>query len=96
MLEFGRISVPNLLSAKADAILFMRSEVHTKKKPNAFGPAKTVADNDQAPEIIVYTRGTSAFEAGVRTTIAANVQDSYTIDIYDDSTSKQLFEDLKK
>jgi hypothetical protein len=96
MAEFGQISVPNLLSAKADFVLFMRSEVHTKKKANAFGAARTVADINEAPEITVYTRGTSAFDAKIRTEKVSNVQDSYIIDINDDSTSKKLFEDLIK
>ena len=96
MAEFGQISVPNLLSAKADFVLFMRSEVHTKKKANAFGAARTVADINQAPEITVYTRGTSAFDAKIRTEKVSNVADSYVIDINDETTSKKLFEDLVK
>ena len=94
LLEFGRISVPNLLSAKADFVLFMRSEVRTNKKFNAFGPARTVADNDIPPEIMVYTRASNAFDAKIRTTDIKNVKDSYVIDITDDSTSQQLFHDL--
>jgi len=96
MAEFGRLSVPSLLSAKADAILFMQSEVHTKKKQNAFGAAKTVADTNQNPDVVVYTRETSAFYAGVRTEIMTNVKDSYVIDFGDDETSKNLWRDLKK
>jgi len=94
LLEFGRISVPNLLSAKADFVLFMRSEVRTNKKFNSFGPMKTVADNDIPPEIMVYTRASNAFDAKVRTTNINNVKDCYKIDITDDSTSQQLFHDL--
>ena len=96
LLEFGRISVPNLLSAKADFILFMRSEVRTNKKFNSFGPARTVADNDIPPEIMIYTRASSAFDAKIRTTDINNVKDAYKIDITDDSTSQKLFEDLMK
>jgi len=94
LLEFGRISVPNLLSAKADFVLFMRSEVRTNKKFNSFGPARTVADNDIPPEIMVYTRASNAFDAKIRTTNINNVKDSYVIDITDDSTSQKLFHDL--
>ena len=95
LLEFGRISVPNLLSAKADFVLFMRSEVHTTKKFNSFGPMKNVADNDIPPEIMVYTRASNAFDAKIRTTNINHVKDCYKIDITDDSTSQKLFEDLK-
>ena len=94
LLEFGRISVPNLLSAKADFVLFMRSEVHTTKKFNSFGPMKNVADNDIPPEIMVYTRASNGFDAKIRTTNINNVKDSYVIDITEDSTSQQLFHDL--
>jgi len=96
LLEFGRISIPNLLSAKADFVLFMRSEVRTNKKFNSFDKkrARTVADNDIPPEIMVYTRASNAFDAKIRTTDINNVKDSYVIDITDDSTSQQLFHDL--
>lgn len=96
MLEFGRISVPNLLFAKCDWCLFMQSSVTTKKKVNPYGAAKTVIDSDFPPEIIVYTRGSSAWDAKIRTEIASNVQDQYVIDINDDETSKKLFNDLLK
>ena len=95
LLQWGQYSVPNLLSAKADFVLFMRSEVHTTKKFNSFGPMKKVADNDIPPEIMVYTRASSAFNAKIRTTNINNVKDCYKIDITDDSTSQKLFEDLK-
>lgn len=98
MLEFGRISVPNLLAAKADWILFMKSEAKTKKKLGGFDGKKviTYADNDAMPEVIVYTRETSSFHAGVRTEKIENVQDQYLIDFGNDATSKKLFEDLIK
>jgi len=95
LLQWGQYSVPNLLSAKADFVLFMRSEVRTNKKFNPYGPARTVADNDMPPEIMVYTRASSAFDAKIRTTNINNVKDCYKIDITDDSTSQKLFEDLK-
>jgi len=94
LLQWGQYSVPNLLSAKADFVLFMRSEVRTNKKFNPYGSARTVADNDMPPEIMVYTRASSAFDAKIRTTDINNVKDSYVIDITDDSTSQQLFHDL--
>ena len=96
MAEFGIYSVPNLLSAKADWVLFMRSEVETKKTRNTFGTVKSVADIDKVPEITVYTRGTSAFDAKIRTAKIENVQDQYVIDINNPDTSKKLFEDLRK
>jgi hypothetical protein len=74
----------------------MQSEVHTKKKANPFGSAKTVADVNATPDVVVYTRETSAFYAGVRTEKSSNVQDSYVIDFNDDETGKKLFADLKK
>jgi len=96
MAEFGVYSVPNLLTAKADWVLFMDSSVNTKAKRNAFGAVKHVADNDFPPEITVSTRGTSSFFAKVRTEKVTNVKDQYIIDINDESTSKQLFIDLEK
>ena len=95
LLEFGRASVPNLLSARADWLFFMRSESQTGKKISQFGGVKTVAI-DGRPEIIVYTRSSNAFDAKVRTTNPDNVKDFYIIDINDDSTSKQIFLDLDK
>ena len=94
MAEFGIYSVPNLLSAKADWVLFMRSEVETKKVKNQFNTVKSVADTDKVPEITVYTRGTSAFDAKVRTEKISNVQDQYVIDISNPETSQKLFRDL--
>jgi hypothetical protein len=96
MLEFGRASVPNLLSAKADWVLFMRSEIKTNKKLSQFGEIKNHADNDIPPDIVVYTRGSSGYDAKVRTEFISNVKDQYIIDITDYSTSKQLFTDLEK
>jgi hypothetical protein len=96
MLEFGRISVSNVLSAKADAVLFMHSEAETKKKANAFGAAKTVADNMAEQEVRVYTRASSGWDAKVRTENIDNVQDYYVIDIRKPETSQQLWNDLKK
>jgi len=96
MAQFGQYSVPNLLSAKADFVLFMQSSINTRKKANQFGGARTVADRDEQPEIIIYTRGSSAFDAKVRTEKMENVQDQYIIDPRDPETSKQLFRDLEK
>jgi len=96
LLEFGRISVSNVLSAKADAVLFMHAENETKKKANNFGPAKNVADVNTDQEVKVYTRGSSGWIAKVRTENVDNVNDFYTIDIRDESTSKKLWEDLRK
>jgi hypothetical protein len=96
MLEFGRISVSNVLSAKADAVLFMHSEAETKKKANPYGAAKTVADTGAEQEVRVYTRASSGWDAKVRTENIDNVQDFYTIDIRNPETSKKLWEDLKK
>jgi len=96
MAEFGIYSVPNLLSAKADFVLFMRNEPATKKKLNAYNEVKHVADNSQQQQLTVYTRGTQLFDAKVRTEIVDNVADEYIIDIRDESTSKKLFEDLIK
>jgi hypothetical protein len=96
MCQFGTYSVPNVLSAKADWVLFMRSESQTKLKKNQFGSVRSVADNDTQPETIVYTRGTSSFDAKVRTTVASNVKDAYVIDIHNEATSKQIFIDLEK
>jgi len=98
MAEFGQHSVPNLLSAKADWILFMKSEVKTKKKLGGFDGKKviTYTDKDDLPEVVVYTRETSSFYAGVRTEKIENIQDQYIIDFADNETSKKLWEDLKK
>jgi hypothetical protein len=96
LLEFGRISVPNLLAAKADAVLFMHAEAETKKKHNPFGPAKNVADNSSDKEIRVYTRASSGFDAKVRTENIDNVSDYYVIDIRNPETSKKLWTDLAK
>jgi hypothetical protein len=97
MLEFGRISVPNLLSARADFVYFMRSEAQTGKKINPFGGvAKTVALKDGQPEILVYTRSTNSFDAKVRTEKVENIPDYYLIDINNNETSKQIFLDLEK
>lgn len=96
LLEFGRISVSNVLSAKADAVLYMQSEAETKKKANSFGAAKSIADNSAEQEIRVYTRASSGFDAKVRTENIDNVQDFYTIDIRNPETSKALWADLKK
>ena len=98
MAQFGIYSVPNLLSAKADWVLFMKSVTKTRKKALKFNKDsyETVADNKLAPEIIVYTRNTASFDAKVRTEKISNVQDQYVIDIDDPETSKQLFRDLEK
>jgi hypothetical protein len=95
MAAFGQYSVPNLLSAKADSILYMTANHATKKRKNAFGTIKTVPDKEEQSEIIVHTRETSAFYAGVRTEKIENVQDQYLIDFGNPETSKQLFRDLK-
>jgi len=97
MMEWGRISVPNLLSARADWVYFMRSEAQTGKKINPFGgPVKTIALNDGQPEVLVYTRKTNSFDAKVRTEKVENIPDYYLIDINNDETSKQIFLDLEK
>jgi len=96
MAQFGQYSVPNLLSAKADFVLFMQSTIHTKKKANQFGSVKTVADREEQPEIIVYTRGSSAFDAKVRTEKMENIKNQYIIDINNPETSIKLFDDLTK
>ena len=96
LLEFGRISVSNLLSAKADAVLFMNAEVETNKKANAFGPAKNVANVIAEQEIRVYTRGSSGWDSKVRTEDMANIQDYYVIDVRKPETSEALWADLKK
>jgi hypothetical protein len=95
LLQFGNISVPNLLYAKADWCYFMRSEGGTRSIKNNFGGKKTLADNS-AQQTVVYTRGQSGFDAKVRTANIENIPDYYEIDIYDSSTSKQIFIDLEK
>jgi len=96
MAEFGAYSVPNLLSAKANWILFMKSNVKTKKVKNAFNAVKSIADNLEDPETVIYTRGTASFEAKVWSEKADNVKDQYIIDISKPQTSQELFEDLMK
>jgi len=96
LLEFGRISVSNVLSAKADAVLFMNAEAETRKKANPYGAAKTIADNNTEQEVRVYTRGLSGFDAKIRTENIENVQDFYIIDIKNPKTSEALWSDLRK
>jgi hypothetical protein len=96
MAQFGMYSVPNLLSAKADWVLFMQSTRSTNQKLNAFKVVKSYADNQMPPEIVVHTRAGNGFFAKVRTEKIDNVQDSYTIDIRDPATSQKLFIDLLK
>lgn len=96
MLEFGGYSVPALLSARADWVYFIRSEVKTVSKKNAFGGSKTVGLNGGTPDIIVYTRAGNTFDAKVRTANIENIPDFYELDISDNSTSQQLFKDLLK
>lgn len=95
LFEFGMHSAPNLLSARADWVYFMRSEAKTISQRNAFGAEKTRAINGQ-PDIKIYTRSTNAFDAKIRTTNRENVPDFYVIDLDDESTSQQIFEDLEK
>ena len=95
--EYGNVSIPRLLSNRADFVFYMESEISTTKKKGAFGAGpRTVAEDTGTSIVNVYTRKTSRFNAKVRATIAADVKDSYSIDIYNDETSKQIFLDLLK
>jgi len=94
--KFGQCDTGALIYAKADHCLFMQSEVMTKTTKNNFGSEKTIAIQGTNPDIVVYTRSQSGFDAKVRTETRANIQDYYLIDIDDDNTSKKLFNDLVK
>jgi AAA domain len=97
MAEFGAVSIPRLLSNRADFVFYMEAEVSTSKKAGTFGAGPRTVANDLGPgEIKLYTRKTSRFNAKVRATSAANVANEYSIDIYDDATSQKIFDDLVK
>lgn len=93
--EFGQYSVPNLLYARCDWMFFMRSESQTVERKKQFGGTKTVASEGK-PDIVLYTRAKSGFDAKIRTADIENIDDFYTIDINDQDTSKKIFTDLEK
>ena len=96
LMAFGKISCPALVAAAADWQYFMRKESQTRKIKNAFGSDKTIAMDGSTPEIILYTRGTAAFDAKAKTINHKDIPDYYEIDINNPETSKIVFSDLKK
>ena len=96
MLEFGNFSAPALLSAKADFVYYMRSESKTRNVTSNFGASKTIATMGSNPDIMLYTRSQSGFDAKVRTSKKDNIPDYYKINLDDDESSKQVFLDLEK
>jgi len=98
MAAFGKISIPAVLMAKADWVIYMSASVTTDKKRGGFDGKKiiNIADKDSQSTVIAYTRGNGAFDAKVRTEKVEYVDDQYILDIRDESTSRKLFEDLTK
>lgn len=94
LMEWGNTSIPNLLFSASTWTYIIRSEVKTKQV-KAFIGTKQIAGEGR-PEIVVYTRSGNGFDAKVWTANIDNVPDYYIIDMYNDDSSKIIFEDLEK
>jgi len=95
-LSFGRINVGNLIMAESDFVYFIRNEAKTNKIKQQFGGTKTIALDGSKPDIVLYTRPTSAFLAKTRTADKNNIPDYYVLDWDRPETSQIIFDDLSK